>query len=190
VRLFTVGILTMTGLLVILWTLSTFWHAWCLSEHGLISVVGGGIHLAVYEGTSADRRQFVAGSGRGRIGPVAGLHCERAFRPERWTSLATGLNEAGAWLPSWHRVRWWPANPGPGGPETRVTQTTADIPMWVPVSALLALLAITRLIRRRRRTPLCCSKCGYNLTGNISGRCPECGCATKSLGKEDCEVGP
>jgi len=35
-----------------------------------------------------------------------------------------------------------------------------------------------------------CPQCGYDLTGNVSGRCPECGCATKSLGKEECEVGP
>jgi len=24
----------------------------------------------------------------------------------------------------------------------------------------------------------CCRICGYNLTGNVSGRCPECGTAT------------
>lgn len=28
--------------------------------------------------------------------------------------------------------------------------------------------------------PGCCQKCGYNLTGNISGRCPECGFPTGS----------
>jgi hypothetical protein len=32
-------------------------------------------------------------------------------------------------------------------------------------------------LARRRRKPVepLCEKCGYNLTGNISGRCPECG---------------
>ncbi len=25
-----------------------------------------------------------------------------------------------------------------------------------------------------------CTNCGYNLTGNTSGICPECGCATKA----------
>ncbi len=29
--------------------------------------------------------------------------------------------------------------------------------------------------RRRRIPPGHCQKCGYNLTGNVSGRCPECG---------------
>jgi hypothetical protein len=28
--------------------------------------------------------------------------------------------------------------------------------------------------QRRRRTGLC-SRCGYDLTGNVSGVCPECG---------------
>lgn len=27
----------------------------------------------------------------------------------------------------------------------------------------------------RRLNPMLCRECGYNLTGNISGRCPECG---------------
>lgn len=27
-----------------------------------------------------------------------------------------------------------------------------------------------------------CSKCGYDLTGNVSGRCPECGAPTNSKG--------
>jgi hypothetical protein len=35
-----------------------------------------------------------------------------------------------------------------------------------------------------------CLECGYDLTGNVSGRCPECGCAMESLAKEDREVGP
>ena len=31
---------------------------------------------------------------------------------------------------------------------------------------------------RRRPKPGCCSSCGYDLTGNVSGRCPECGTGT------------
>jgi predicted RNA-binding Zn-ribbon protein involved in translation (DUF1610 family) len=32
-------------------------------------------------------------------------------------------------------------------------------------------------IRRTQKKPApgCCASCGYNLTGNVSGRCPECG---------------
>ena len=35
-----------------------------------------------------------------------------------------------------------------------------------------------------------CRTCGYDLTGNESGVCPECGCATKNLGKGDSAMGP
>ena len=28
---------------------------------------------------------------------------------------------------------------------------------------------------RRHPGPNCCRACGYDLTGNVSGRCPECG---------------
>jgi len=52
--------------------------------------------------------------------------------------------------------------------------------VWVPVLTFAAapLLALARYIRRRRLPPPGhCLSCGYNLTGNTSGRCPECGTA-------------
>jgi len=56
--------------------------------------------------------------------------------------------------------------------------------LWLP-SAVLALSALgvvaaaksvarARVFRRRVDTS-CCGVCGYDLTGNVSGRCPECG---------------
>ena len=53
------------------------------------------------------------------------------------------------------------------------------IPTWQLVVALLALPALlvvfpaVRRSRRRRRGA--CLKCGYDLTGNETGVCPECG---------------
>lgn len=51
---------------------------------------------------------------------------------------------------------------------------TAIVPLWVP---LLALAGPTIwLWRRDRRHPAGhCRKCGYDLTGNVSGVCSECG---------------
>ncbi len=50
------------------------------------------------------------------------------------------------------------------------------VPYWIP----FALFAIPTAWlwwrdRHRRIPPGHCQKCGYNLTGNVSGRCPECG---------------
>lgn len=41
----------------------------------------------------------------------------------------------------------------------------------------------------RRRARGRCEHCGYNLAMLTSSACPECGCATKSLGKAESEVG-
>jgi len=61
-------------------------------------------------------------------------------------------------------------------------------PAWALLWAWLYVRTLNALLRRRPGVH--CAACGYDLTGNVSGRCPECGCATKSLGKEECEVGP
>jgi hypothetical protein len=53
----------------------------------------------------------------------------------------------------------------------------------IPYLALVALTAAAGaaarggVVRRRRRRAanLVCSACGYDLTGNVSGVCPECG---------------
>ena len=61
-----------------------------------------------------------------------------------------------------------------------------SFPAWMTVAAVLLLVLAPLLtplligsIRapRRQRRGLCRS-CGYNLTGNVSGRCPECGTPT------------
>jgi hypothetical protein len=75
------------------------------------------------------------------------------------------------------RFIWYPryaAGGIEGGPPGTYVRRLI-VPLWL----LFALLAIpTLLLWRcdRRRIPLhCCHKCGYDLTGNVTGRCPECG---------------
>ncbi len=50
------------------------------------------------------------------------------------------------------------------------------LPLWLPF--LLTAIPTVILWRRDRRIPPGhCQRCGYDLTGNVSGRCPECGSA-------------
>jgi hypothetical protein len=53
-----------------------------------------------------------------------------------------------------------------------------NIPYWIPLCVIgLAFWRVTAKKRRHLRvgTGFVCLKCGYNLTGNVSGKCPECG---------------
>jgi hypothetical protein len=53
-----------------------------------------------------------------------------------------------------------------------------EFPWWCPalIFAIAPILAIRRGYRRFKRDAAnCCQNCGYDLTGNVSGVCPECG---------------
>ena len=69
-----------------------------------------------------------------------------------WTSYAWD-----AWLWSGHvpHLSW---------------QYGVGLPLWMPAVGFAALAWFTRAM-----PPGCCAVCGYNLTGNVSGKCPECG---------------
>ena len=52
--------------------------------------------------------------------------------------------------------------------------TYIDCPLWIPL--LVIALPTVYLFYRDRRPPRGhCQGCGYDLTGNVSGVCPECG---------------
>ncbi|MCP4591532.1 MAG: hypothetical protein GY842_12380 [bacterium] len=56
----------------------------------------------------------------------------------------------------------------------RLCYTTMTVPLWIP---LLPLSVGTAWLwcRDRKPPPGYCQRCGYDLTGNTSGVCPECG---------------
>jgi hypothetical protein len=73
--------------------------------------------------------------------------------------------------------------PGVGFPDPTVEWGCIAVraPLWLlfAVSLCYPILAFVRgpVRRWRRRRRGLCVKCGYNLTGNVSGVCPECGTA-------------
>ena len=80
-------------------------------------------------------------------------------RVPRWTMR---------WRPIWHRskstVRFISRN-----------KLSLELPLWIPLCLVAGPTAVL-LWRGRRRTPSpCCPFCDYNLTGNTTGTCPECG---------------
>ncbi len=58
---------------------------------------------------------------------------------------------------------------------------TTAVSLWLPL-LFVAIPAAVLWHRDRRPPPGHCKSCGYDLTGNVSGVCPECGqpCATDS----------
>jgi hypothetical protein len=80
------------------------------------------------------------------------------------------------WLPSISgAIVWIGSNPTPQN-TLRVDVTYIPYALIVAASGSLALLS--RRLTRRRTRPGCCARCGYELTGNRSGVCPECGTPT------------
>ena len=69
--------------------------------------------------------------------------------------------------------------PDPRDPNRR-HRLTLVVPLWFValLTAIAPARAVTRYIRQRRRgldAPRLCRTCSYDLTGNVSGVCPECG---------------
>lgn len=66
--------------------------------------------------------------------------------------------------------------PGVVGP-TNILVWRAYLPLWFPFTLLFCATGLLWYLGRRRHLSGHCQKCGYDLTGNVSGRCPECGTA-------------
>ena len=85
--------------------------------------------------------------------------------------------ELGSWVDSWGREL--PANYEGIMASTKGFRWSIGLPMWalfVVFTAYPASALVRGFVRgwRRRKLGLCL-KCGYDLTGNVSGVCPECG---------------
>jgi hypothetical protein len=82
--------------------------------------------------------------------------------------------------PSVPDLCWWPTLESGLFPWNRTAGLTC--PIWMIVVSLTLLARLLSHLARRI-PPGHCEHCGYNLTGNVSGRCPECGTAIKREGQ-------
>ena len=99
-----------------------------------------------------------------------GIHCYRGV-----INFSFGAYGGGT---EWHlyydwnspyRPIWWP----------RLRSTFLIIPLWLPWIVIVS--ATFYVWFRFKPTGIGFCKCGYDLTGNVSGVCPECGTATADL---------
>lgn len=64
----------------------------------------------------------------------------------------------------------WELLTAPGG-----LRSLSSVEFWAPLPFVVIPLLLLWQPARRRPPRGCCLNCGYNLTGNVSGACPECG---------------
>lgn len=77
--------------------------------------------------------------------------------------------------------RWWEGYTDMGD-GTSARSHALSIPIWLLLICSIV-LACCLILRRRGPKVGMCATCGYDLTGNTSGTCPECGAhATKDKG--------
>jgi hypothetical protein len=66
------------------------------------------------------------------------------------------------------RINWWPLL------VPNAALKAVALPLWI-LFVITAAVAVVSWRRLRARLPGHCRKCDYDLTGNESGVCPECG---------------
>ena len=111
------------------------------------------------------------------LGESGALHIY-VVRGVDYSSVA-GYRISAPSLSTWNwRTALWPTHhyydKRPGGGE----KDHVSIPLWMPLSASALASWLSFLVAERLRRKIgCCKNCGYNLTGNTTGVCPECGTA-------------
>ena len=96
-------------------------------------------------------------------------------------AVVNGCLDFGSWYRDWHRevtmhlrrrtgsMVWQPDAAQYFG------SWTVTMPLWIPFLLLVVPTGILFWLDRGRMPAHCCQGCGYDLTGNTSGACPECG---------------
>ena len=103
----------------------------------------------------------------GRDWIVGGGQIQMLWTPRSRTSYGPGWAVGRLANPG---IEWWPEIWTDFLPATLVA-----IPLWIPLVAVAIPTGFLWRRERKRPRPGHCRSCRYNLTGNVSGVCPECG---------------
>ena len=157
--------LALTILLLLTWGMSV------LLEVGVSWLWGNsGIHLGLFSGIV-----------HVQVDDWAPADVPKGFRGASIRRLDKSLLAAtqfGLEAPGWQRFTREEMKIFRGSPAPRLV-TVVTVPLWIPL-LLVGPLTVRALLRARRGPlPGHCRKCGYDLRGNISGKCPECGTAVE-----------
>ncbi len=102
----------------------------------------------------------------GDVDPQSRWYAGTSVTPEDWCFA----------VPTIHKPIAGPSSAPAGTFYAQSTLATFHVPILAPLGIVLIASAILFVIERRRRPlPGHCSTCRYDLTGNTSGVCPECG---------------
>jgi hypothetical protein len=152
--------LVLSLLIAIAWVMSIPWW-WAADYHTVDNRINNPTH-----------RTYRCGSGGGCV--FAAYNSTTAPTGGRWKPSSPRLNltRSGrarmSWIPDWSQ---WSS--------TYRSYTRYHWSMGLPLWMLFLLSALPTAFLwwrgRRRIPPGHCRNCGYNLAGNVSGVCPECG---------------
>ena len=125
-----------------------------------------------------------AGEAAVREPPPGPRHYDRWRGRPTMTPMDPDADRFGGFALTTYGYTFWPyppTSPGPYAP-TSVMNQVVMVPWYaiLLVTAAVPLLRLRRAMRNRRR-PGGCAACGYDLTGNVSGVCPECGAASGAV---------
>ena len=138
--------------IVLLYAASGFWGASHDAASGFRVGIGGGVFWVGYVNPTSSRWAYRPYSGVSPYGPIRGWSGGRFHKP--------------VYLP---RYMWWFDVGFYHG------NYLVQIPLWFPFLIVATPTAFLWHRDRRRFPRGHCQARGYDLTGNVSGRCSECG---------------
>jgi hypothetical protein len=109
--------------------------------------------------------------------------------PARWPRFDPpyGWNvERWPWPDVWVARWWWPpvSLDSWGAFGSPASLVGIHVRVWLLLACAAALTGLLWWLDRHR-SPGHCQACGYDLTGNVSGRCPECGALIAHVAETD-----